>query len=360
MDTIINLILHDLQWLIVLFLLLFGGLVYAFMRERFLSTLGGFARVLISLFYGPVIYLKNVLEELTEYGTKGEQQFSTSRQYLLNKIFLALQALIVPIAVVILAGGILSGWNSFLPPKQLRVEIEQTEESLEENQMAMEQLEPRIAQFEKSWTTNRNALVNDLQRNRQKRIETWQAESQQLGKAIESVAEANAILAEVRSLHQQLRWSYQRTAENFYRLFLEARRLIARRGLPRDVAAPLHRYNEHWYRLSMIQFDQSVLSEEHIRAFFQPAYPLLKEEYDQLNTSVLEQTQRLTEMRSMAKLRFDQLFLEIALGLLQALAFVWVAGLLIEALWLGVSLATDVHLLRKRTEEKDGATEENQ
>lgn len=352
MDNIIRLALEDSLVLILVFLFLFAGLVYVFMRERFLSTLAGFARVVVSLLYGPIIYLKNVLEELANYGSKGEKEFSHSRQYLLNKIFLALQVVIVLIFVLVIAGGILAGWNSFLPPKELRQAITRTEEGLEQNQLALEQLEPRIAQFERSWSSNRNALLADLQRNRQKKAQTWESENQQLAGAIEAVQEARSRFADLHSIHQRARWAYQKTPENYYQLFREARRSILGSGLPRDVMSQLHRYNENWYRLSMIQFEITQMPEDYVRALFQPAFATLKEEYDQLNAIILEQTQELTDMRSRAKLNFWNLFSEIGFGMLQALAFVWLAGLLVEALWLGVSLATDVHALRSRMEEQ--------
>ena len=85
--------------------------------------------------------MKNAVLTLAEYGSKGETEFSHSKQYLLNKLLLSLQAILVVFAIAVLASSLVVGWNQMMPPKELRLAITQMEESIKKQRDQLSELD---------------------------------------------------------------------------------------------------------------------------------------------------------------------------------------------------------------------------
>jgi hypothetical protein len=93
-----------------------------------------------------------------------------------------------------------------------------------------------------------------------------------------------------------------------------------------------------------------------VRAKVQPDYRNLRTELDKTTADLEQARQTYDVLRQEAQFKVGRFARDIAWVLLKLIAFIWVIGLLIELLWLGVDIAANVQQVREHFDhaESDG------
>jgi len=89
-----------------------------------------------------------------------------------------------------------------------------------------------------------------------------------------------------------------------------------------------------------------------LRSAVQPEYRTLKNRADALAKVIPSQEKQLTSLRADAKYNVPVFLLGIVFSFLSFILVIWIIGLFIEALYLGVHLAVDIHKIREQYEPK--------
>lgn len=160
MDTLLSNLLEYWLSFVIIFLLVFTAISYIFVKEKVAEMYLGILRVLISIFYSPLIFLKKSILNLVAFGKKGEKENLHSKQFLLQKIIIFLETILIVISISFIVSGIIVGWNSFLPPLQLREARSNTEVNLDNAKDEMETVAPVYEQMKNFWDTKKDSLIN--------------------------------------------------------------------------------------------------------------------------------------------------------------------------------------------------------
>ena len=128
-EILYNIIEHPI-YAIILFILLFSGVLYVFVKTHVSSVYLGLGKIIGSLIISPFIYYKKCLLTIIDF-SQSKIQIEESKQYLLKRLLTMMEVFLVIISTAILVGGIISGWNTFLPPRALRDEVSMIEESID-------------------------------------------------------------------------------------------------------------------------------------------------------------------------------------------------------------------------------------
>lgn len=330
---------------IIVFLVLFGLIAYLLARDKFVSLLYGFFRVIISFFYSPFIYMKKAVLSLAEYGTKGEGEFIKTKQYLLNKLMLSLQAVLVVLSIALLASSLVSGWNQMLPPKDLRVAISNLEEELGKEETELQQIEPNVKQMDAAWSNQRDSLIGAYNLEHARKNQAALAENADLADHISRLGAAvEQSFLQVRNYYSQNE-SFDR-AFQFERVKTDVKDFIDRLGAPQEAKELMLKYNDNWYALMLSKLETSNFSEAQLRSVVQSTYSNLKDRMDYINRATPYQQQELTRLQAQVKYDIKALFFQFLYGVFQFILLVWAVGLTIEALWIAIHVAANVQMIQ--------------
>jgi len=352
MNQLLTILAENLVATIIVFVVLFVAVVYLFAKEKFTQILLGLLLIIASLFYAPFMYLKNALLELAEYGAKGESEFVKTKQYLLNKFLFSLQALLVLISIASLASGFVSSWNRMLPPKPLRESISQLKHQLEKERPELAEINPRVSEMEMAWTTKKDSLVNLYSAEREKRAATAAKENKELERTINRGDEPTRDL--FNGVKSSLAWyeTYYGYPGAFENGRTSARYTVERSVISDENKQLLHKYCDNWYLTMLARFDISSLTEAQLRSAVQSEYRTLKNRAQVLANLIPHQEQELASLKSEAKYDVPAFLLGVVVNLVSFILLIWVIGLIIEALYLAVHLAVDIHKIREQYEPK--------
>lgn len=345
METIFEIFSENLAAFLIVFVILFVSISYLFAKDKFLSMIIGLLRLLASFFYSPFVYIKRAVVGLAEYGTKGEAEFSQSKQYLLNKLMISLQGLLVVLSVAVLAVSLVSGWNQMLPPKPLQEQIGSLEGLVGKQQSELGETGPKVKQMEADWTIRRDSLTKAYALERTKKSETVLTENADLAGRISQLGDTvQQCFLQIRDYYSQN--EYQNSASQFERVNAEVRDYIGKLDVSDAAKGLMHTYNDNWYFLKLSGLEMSGFSESQLRSALQPAYNTLKKRLDYINEILPSQETELAELKKEAKYDIEALLLQILYGLLQFILLVWVAGLFIESLWLAIHIGANVEKIQ--------------
>jgi hypothetical protein len=332
---------ENLVAVIIVFLVLFALIVYLFARDNFFSVLYGFFRIIISFFYSPVIYMKKAVLALAEYGIKGEVEFMQTRQYLLNKLMISLQAFLVVISIVVLASSLVSGWNQMLPPKDLSERILSLETELGKEKPELPQVEQNVKRMEDAWLNQHDSLVKAYNIERTGKRETISAENADLANRISQIdSTIHESFIELKNYHSQN--EHYSSASQFENIKIEIEDFVNRLGVSEETTGLMLKYNDNWYALMLSTLEISDLSESQLRFVIQPTYNNLRNRLDYLTQTIPTKQEELTRLQAEVKYEIKNFFMEILYGILQFILLVWVMGLLIESLWLAIHIGANV------------------
>jgi hypothetical protein len=343
-----------LAWAGFLWIILMVALGWFLTKGRLIQLGTGLLRLLLSLIYSPIIYIRRSVEHLCRYGLQGEAEEMTSDQYLLNKIMNIVQAAVVILTVAGLAGGLVGAWDTFLPAKPLRESRNELRKSMKELNSQLESISSDIARLDEAWKKDRTSLIDNFKKQRNDTIHSAEEDLNRIERDLAQAPSAAFAFSDIkgrlgsRTLDSPEQVSNQRERLTYnlrYQYFAE------------PAAGPLLiRYIDRWSTAAAARLELKAFDEEVLRAENQPELRQLRERHDTLDEEVTSTRSRLEEIEAKAKLRFGAAFLQLLATLISLLIFIWVMGLVVEALWMGIRLATDVHEIRRSTRKPEEST----
>ncbi len=346
MLNIFGLFAEDLTATLIVFLILFAAIAYFFARKKSLAVFSGVVLILLSLFYGPFVYLRKAVLGLADYSAKRKTEFVQTRQYLLNKLLFLLQALLVLVSIAILATGFVSGWNQMVPSKELRETISTTENELQKLKVELQEMEPAAKQIETVWSTQRDSLIKVYNTERAHIGEMMIAQNNDLATRISTSSDtAQQALSEIKYYHAQN--EYRTGPSEYEPVMTEIKNYLDRQSLSPEVKTLLLNYNDNWYAQILSRFEIRALSEGQLRFALQPAYHNRQQRLDYLKETIPSREKELAQFRAELRYNFGALGVQILYTILQFILFVWVVGLVIESLQLTVDTAANVQKIQE-------------
>jgi hypothetical protein len=346
MQNIFELFAEDLTATLIVFLILFAAIAYFFARDKSVAVFSGLILIALSLFYGPFIYLRKAVLGLADFSAKRKTEFVQTRQYLLNKLLLLLQAVLVILSIAILAAGFVSGWNQMMPSKQLREAISSTEGDLKRLKSELQEIEPTVKQMETVWSTRRDSLISVYNAERAHIGERMIAQNIDLANRINAGSDtAQQALNEIRNYYTQN--EYLDSPLQYEPLITEAMHYIERQSLSDEPKTFLFNYINNWYTQMLSRFEIRLLSESQLRFAVQATYHTRQQRLDNLKETIPAQEKELAQFRTELGYNFGALGVQILFTLLQFILFVWLVGLVIEYLELVIDTAANVQKIQE-------------
>ena len=335
---------HLAEWSLI-FVGLFLVLSFLLVREKLGAMLLGFSRTIGSVFTSPFIYLRKISLQLAAFGKSGDQSFRSSRLYLVNKLLVAIQAVLIVAALGGLAVTIIAAWDAFMPPQWLRTAISRLDSQLSEERRQQEPASNQVRQLEADWQAQGKAIVDKRQLEEKQKVAKSLEDNSFLSSSLDTDQEMRQPLQSLKNYLSQndaggTEAAFDTTRKN-------ASAFIDRIDLPEAKQAKLVEYVKNWHTAKLAQLRLKAMSEESIRSEVQPGYREQKMRAAALEERVRLDSDQLSTLRAQAAYSPTGLVTRLAEGLVAFLATVWVFGLLIELLSLAVHVADDIRALRE-------------
>lgn len=330
----------SLTWTLIIALLILAGFTYLFHKQSFLHTFIGLLRIIASIFYSPIIYFKKLFDSVNDFGKKGEKEYEESNQYLLNKFLIIIKGFWIIVGVLILASGIISSWNSFLPPEYLRNQISQYEDYIHKADSSFESSKQKYDELESAWSKQSAQLISNYRSEIQKKISDAQREMTGVKNSYQNNEVFDAIsryIAENENTESDYYLEYYKNQSISY---------IDNNVFDENIKTQLKKYVESWYLQKTESKNLSNASDEYIRNQIQPEYENLKSEVDNYNSQKTSIQSELESLKKEAKYNFEALLLGLLQTILSFILFLWLMGLFTEMVFLVVDMAGNIKHLR--------------
>lgn len=347
-NQIAMLILGYVQQLVstaVVFLVLFMAIFGLVAREKSIPIISGFVRVILSFFICPFVYLKAAVLSMEKFGTDEGEEDSNSKQYLLNKIMIFMQAALVVSSIAVLAGVVTNGWGTTVELKELRDEINGLEPKVNQLKADLARLEPSVAQLNEEWKSRHDSFVGQFVLEKRAKVE-------QLEKANEELAEKiNGVDAQTKMIFRKIEEFYARNAESQGARELERSiqgltEYLDRFSLGEVEGGLIRTHCANWGAVKRLKLEIDNPAEKEVRAKAQPTFEAMSKELVVAKGSLPEQEQKLTAWRLEKTLKTGALVSGLIVGFLRFLLLIWLYGLLIEILWSAISVSGDLRAIR--------------
>lgn len=330
----------SLTWTIVIALLILAGFTYLFHKQSFLQTLLGLLRIIASIFYSPVIYFKKLFDSVNSFGLKGEKEYEESNQYLLNKFLIIIKGFWIIVGVLILSSGIISTWNSFLPPEYLRTQISQYEDYIQKTDSSFEASKQKFDELESAWSQQSAQLINNYKSEIQKKISDAQREMTRIRNSYYNNEVFDAISRYITE--------NENTDSDYYLEYYKNQSIsyIENNVFDDNIKTELKKYADSWYIQKIESRNLANTSDENIRNQIQPEYANLKSEVDNYNSQKTSLESELESLKKEAKYNFENLLWGLLQTILTFIMFLWFMGLFTEMIFLVVDMAGNIKHIR--------------
>jgi gas vesicle protein len=330
----------SLTWTIIIALLILAGFTYLFHKQSFLQTLLGLLRIIASIFYSPIIYFKKLFDSVNTFGQKGEKEYEESNQYLLNKFLIIIKGFWIIVGVLILASGIISSWNSFLPPEYLRNQISQYEDYIQKTDSSFESSKQKYEELESAWSQQSAQLINNYKSEIQKKISDAQREMTGIKNSYQNNEVFDAI---ARYISEN-----ENTDSDYYLEYYKNQSIsyADNNEYDENIKLQLKKYVESWYLQKMESKNLANASDEYIRNQIQPEYANLKSEIDNYNNQKADLETELASLKKESSYNFESLLWGLIQTILTFIMFLWFMGLFTEMIFLVVDMAGNVKHIR--------------
>lgn len=330
----------SLTWTIIMALLILAGFTYLFHKQSFLQTLLGLLRIIASIFYSPIIYFKKLFDSVNTFGQKGEKEYEESNQYLLNKFLIIIKGFWIIVGVLILASGIISSWNSFLPPEYLRNQISQYEDYIQKTDSSFESSKQKYEELESAWSQQSAQLINNYKSEIQKKISDAQREMTGIKNSYQNNEVFDAI---ARYISEN-----ENTDSDYYLEYYKNQSIsyADNNEYDENIKLQLKKYVESWYLQKMETKNLANASDEYIRNKIQPEYANLKSEIDNYNNQKADLESELASLKKESSYNFESLLWGLIQTILTFIMFLWFMGLFTEMIFLVVDMAGNIKHIR--------------
>lgn len=340
-----SLIMHTKTY-VLFFLLLLVLLCYLYTGKKTGLTLAGFFLGILSIFYSPFLYLRKKFLRLTQFGELKEKEFAGAPHYLLQKVILFFQVILVAGTVAILTNALITGYNAMLPPQWLRDQVSENEEIIHKidsvSAIAKNDLEKLDNEWagnkQKAWEEYKNVITSDLKLRKQEYSEInalfsgLNEEQMQFVSFVRDSLSKKASAADLEAV--------QNTVSNL-KSFLNNQYY-----LNYSVNSVLRDLINKWAEVRKKEFELNSITEEQVRGYSQPDYFYLKSRIPALEAEKSSYQTQLEQLESQAEYSFTDMFKVWLSHIAVFIAFIWVFGLIIESLNLSIQIGTDVSRIR--------------
>ncbi len=351
METIIQSVLSNIAATLILSLILLLLVAFLFARDKLGEFVIGVIRIFASIFYSPFIYLKNSILNLAEYATKGDTEFSKTRQYLLGKIMLLLEAVLVIITLVIFSASLVVGWKTMLPAEHITSAIDNLEESIDRNSTKLDEVTSKIEDMDKAWlSTGENAYKNYIDSlnnakstymDKNEKLESQLSSPEALAYALERIKDGLSDYSRYGTLQ---RYTQGRNNIKSYSHYYH--------DVNDQQKRKLYSFIDNWYNVITAKFYIDNTTEASYRATLQPNYSSFVYEEDALKNSINSSRSQLERLYPDSRWRIEAMLLGILFGLLYVIVSVWLFGVLIESMQLGINAAMNIQLIKHHLDNK--------
>ncbi len=344
MEQILGVITGHLLTLTIVFFVLLIILGTLFARKKIGWALFGIIKSIGSLIYCPFLYIQQRLLSLADFAQKKEIAETDGKQYLLNRFMIFTEAIVVVVSLAILASGLIISWDVFVPPKALRDQIKELETRIDTCDEALALVSPRVDRIENLWTVKKDEYIKMYKARRGKDV--IKAENEK--KTIEIQYIGDNFLERVNRLLTQRMYYF--TKDNIERVKSDAQNFLSSASVNNQQKNKFSRYIDDWYIIKMIELENQRYSEEDYKNTIFPAYSSLKIQSNSLTAELQNSKAQLEYLRPSASYHWGNFLFGLLSALILFIISVWVLGLLMEAMGLGVDVAMNVRDLRKHFE----------
>ncbi len=344
-------LLNHLLLSLVVFAVLFIVLCALLARSRFGGMVGGLLRVIASYFYSPFIYLRKAVQGLADYSQEGERRFARSDQYLLHKLLLMLSgALLLGAVGILTVGGVASfhhakGWVG------LHKQVGQVTTRIGSERAEKARLVVFVGALDDQWQNRREGLINAYQNTRVQTADSLDRANQQLALRIDQAVAADAAAAALfQDLVRYLQGNMESAEWLYSRVRDQATNAIGNLGTSDANKQLMNRYTENWYQARMTRMDPRQLGDYELRRVLQPAHRDSAQRSEALDQIIPQDEAQRAQLRSEARSEGRNVFWQPLRAFLRFLVFVWIGGIVIEAIALAVLTATNIQKLRERAD----------
>lgn len=333
-------------WILIIAILILAGFSYWFTKDKFGYTFLGILRILASVIYSPLLYFKNCFISITHFGEKGDSELTESKQYLLSKILIITEWFVVLVGVFIISTGIVTSWNSFLPPKYLRVQIEGAEKYIHSLDSTFQFAKTNIERLDNDWNTKKDQLIKNYKDERARNKSNAEKENS----TIAAQLSGNVTFQNLKSYLDDKSYLTDKGSIEYTKSDLENYFYY---NIPdENLKNTIKKFGNNWIAIKLADIDLSNFSEENMRNEIQPEYTNLKYQESTYNSEVSGIKTNLENMKAEAKYSFKSLLLGLLVTFLTFVFYMWLLGLLLEMIFLMVDLATNVKKIRSDLESK--------
>jgi hypothetical protein len=324
------------------FFILFG---FIFSGGALIPFLQGMVRVAVSMVYSPFVFLRRASNGILGFARRGEQDYVQTEHYLMNKLLLWWQAVVIIVAMGWLAVTVVQTWFAFLPPEEVRIALRTTREKLAEEQEQLVKITAEVTRYDTEWESQKPQMMSAYRAQRQRTSRVAADQNAELGRQLR--ASTNSVVTNDISVIENYAAQHEQSAEQIVRTHRDLYVWINNQAfLDEPIRTSLHAWNDSWERGAEARDELRNFSETSLRAGAQPEYQNALSKKTDLDQRVPTSKQLVTDLEEQAQFRWASALLTAAKSLLQFLFAVWVFGLLTEALSLMIRVADHVRALR--------------
>lgn len=336
MSGYFNILSFDPTWSIIISILLLVLFAYLFHKDKFGTTFLGFLRILASIFYSPIIYFKKLFDSVNLFGEKGEKEFADNSQYLLNKFLLIIKGVWIVISVLILGSGLVSSWNSFLPPEYLRNQITDYERQIHQLDSTNQTAKAELDKLESDWNKNSQEFIKNYKNKLQGDIDRAAKENIDISNTYANDGLFNTIN---NFLNQNSGTTNDYYLQNYKDQVITH---VNYNSNDENTKQTFIKYAENWYIVKSKTQKLSNINNDEIRAELQPTFTELKNQNDNYNSIKKNYELTLDNIKKEAKYDFTNLLVGILTTIISFILFLWFVGILTEMIFLVVDMAGNI------------------
>jgi hypothetical protein len=346
LESLLSSFTQHLVFSSVLFLLVFILLGFMLSGGALIPFLFGMVRVAVSMVYSPFVFLRRASNAILRFGRHGEQDYVSTQHYLLNKLLLWWQAVVIVVAMGWLAVTVVQTWFAFLPPEEVRTSLRITRENLTEQQAQLVTVTADVTRYETEWTRQGPQLISNYRTQHERTSRAAVDQNAQLDRDLRASGNPAAItdLGIVEAHASQ----HEQSAEQIARAHRDLDQWINNQVfLDEPTRANLRAWNDNWERGAQARDEVLNISETALRNGAQPGYQSAFARKTDLEQRIPTTQQLVKDLAGQADFRWSGAVFTAAKSLLQFLFAVWIFGLLTEALALMIRVADNVRELRQ-------------
>lgn len=341
--TIFSAFTEHLAGAATLFIVLFLTFGFIFCGGEAGPFIGGMIRVVVSGVYSPFVFLRRSAGIVVNFAKRGEADYSVSEQYLLNKLLLWWQAVVIVFAIGWLSVGVVRTWYALLAPAEVRTELASTRQRLADEQQQLAAATADVTRLDSEWNQQKDKALAAYRLEREKTIREADQRNTAIAAAIQQSGNAQAI----NDLGVAQRYAQTGSSNRIQGIRDDLDRWIYQQYyLDEGSKSQLRAWSANWQLTAQARLELNTVSVDSLRAAAQPNYNSTVNKKAELEARVPETERTVQQLEENARLRWSGALLTLTVSIVQFLFAVWLLGVLTEGLALMIRLADNVHAIR--------------